>query len=87
MGLANRIVPKGEARRAAEALAHDIARMPQLCLKNDRTSAYEQSGLSMHAALANEFRLGMGTLSSNEAREGAARFASGKGRGGSFEDL
>ena len=87
MGLANRIVPKGEARRAAEALAHDIARMPQLCLRNDRTSAYEQSGLSMHAALANEFRLGIETLSSGEARDGAARFASGKGRGGSFEDL
>lgn len=87
MGLANRVVPKGEARSAAEALARDIARMPQLCLRNDRTSAYEQSGLSMHAALANEFRLGMETLSSGEAREGAARFASGKGRGGSFEDL
>jgi hypothetical protein len=29
----------------------------------------------------------METLSSGEAREGAARFASGKGRGGSFEDL
>jgi enoyl-CoA hydratase len=87
MGLANRVAPKGEARRAAEALAHDIARMPQLCLRNDRTSAYEQSGLSMHAALANEFRLGIETLSSGEARDGAARFASGKGRGGSFEDL
>ncbi|HTW34169.1 MAG TPA: crotonase/enoyl-CoA hydratase family protein [Rhizomicrobium sp.] len=87
MGLANRVVPKGKARSAAEALAYDIARIPQLCLRNDRTSAYEQFGLSMHAALANEFRLGMETLSSGEAREGAARFASGKGRGGSFEDL
>jgi enoyl-CoA hydratase len=87
MGLANRVVPKGEARAAAEALARDIARMPQLCLKNDRLSAYEQFDLSMADALANEFRRGMETLSSGEAREGAARFASGKGRGGSFEDL
>jgi enoyl-CoA hydratase len=87
MGLANRVVPKGEARAAAEALARDIARMPQLCLKNDRSSAYEQFGLPMREALANEFRRGMETLSSSEAREGAARFASGKGRGGSFEDL
>ena len=62
MGLANRVVAKGEARSAAEALAREIARMPQLCLKNDRTSVYEQFGLSMHAALANEFRLGMETL-------------------------
>ena len=87
MGLANRVVPSGMARSVAEMLARDIARMPQLCLRNDRTSAYEQFGLSMHAALANEFRLGLETLSSGEAREGAARFASGKGRGGSFEDL
>jgi enoyl-CoA hydratase len=87
MGLANRVVAKGEARSAAEALARDIAKMPQLCMKNDRSSAYEQSGLSLGAALANEFRLGAATLASGEAREGAARFASGKGRGGSFEDL
>ena len=87
MGLANRVVAKGEARAAAEGLARDIARMPQLCMKNDKSSAYEQFGLSMTAALANEFRLGAETLASGEAREGAARFASGKGRGGSFEDL
>lgn len=87
MGLANRVVGKGEARAAAESLARDIAKMPQLCMKNDRSSVYEQSGLSLGTALANEFRLGMETLSSGEAREGAARFASGKGRGGSFEDL
>ena len=87
MGLANRVVAKGEARSAAEALARDIAKMPQLCMKNDRSSVYEQSGLSLGAALANEFRLGAETLASGEAREGAARFASGKGRGGSFEDL
>ncbi|HUO94456.1 MAG TPA: crotonase/enoyl-CoA hydratase family protein [Rhizomicrobium sp.] len=87
MGLANRVVAKGEARSAAEALARDIARMPQLCLKNDRLSAYEQFGLSLPEALGNEFRRGMETLSSGEAREGAARFASGKGRGGSFENL
>lgn len=87
MGLANRVVAKGEARAAAEALARDIARMPQLCMKNDRASAYEQFALSLHDALANEFRRGFETLKSGEAREGAMRFASGKGRGGSFEDL
>jgi len=86
-GLANRVVAKGEARAAAEALARDIARMPQLCMRNDRSSVYEQFGLSLGDALANEFRLGAETLASGEAREGAARFASGKGRGGSFEDL
>lgn len=87
MGLANRVVPKGQAREKAEALALDIARMPQLCMKNDRSSVYEQFGMGIGEALANEFRLGAETLASGEAREGAARFASGKGRGGRFDDL
>jgi enoyl-CoA hydratase len=87
MGLANRIVPRGRAREEAETLARDIARMPQLCMKNDRSSVYEQFGLGIGEALANEFRLGAETLASGEAREGAARFASGKGRGGRFDDL
>jgi enoyl-CoA hydratase len=87
MGLANRVVGRGEARAAAEALAGDIARMPPLCMRNDRSSVYEQFGLSLGDALANEFRLGAETLASGEAREGARRFASGKGRGGSFDDL
>jgi enoyl-CoA hydratase len=87
MGLANRIALKGEARAKAEELASEIARMPQLCMRNDRSSAYEQYGLSLGDALANEFRLGAETLASGEAREGAQRFASGKGRGGRFDDL
>src|SRR5213078_3361525 len=33
IGLANRVVPKGRARAEAEALAEQIARYPQLCMK------------------------------------------------------
>jgi enoyl-CoA hydratase len=87
MGLANRVVKNGDARARAEELAAEIARMPQLCLRSDRSSVYEQSGLDLSAALANEFAHGMTTLQSGESRAGAARFASGKGRGGSFEDI
>lgn len=87
IGLANRLVPRGEVRAAAEKLAHELARMPQLCLRNDRMSVHEQWGLSFGDAIANEFRRGMETLSSAEAREGAARFASGRGRGGRFDDI
>src|SRR5262249_35258173 len=36
MGLANRVVPRGQARAAAEALAQELAALPQLCLRNDR---------------------------------------------------
>ncbi len=41
-GLANRVVCKGEARAAAEALAAGIAAFPPACVKSDRLSAYEQ---------------------------------------------
>ena len=87
MGLANRVVPRGDARAAAEALAAELARFPQLCLRNDRLSAYEQYDLGMAEALRNETRRGLETLASGETLRGATRFASGKGRGGSFEDL
>lgn len=85
MGLANRIVADGEALVHAQALAAEIARFPQVCLRNDRASVFEQDGLTLEAALANEFRHGRVTLASGEATSGAARFAGGAGRGGSFE--
>src|SRR5207237_10254661 len=46
MGLANRLVPRGEARLQAIALAKDIARFPQTCLRADRLSALRQWGLA-----------------------------------------
>jgi enoyl-CoA hydratase len=87
MGLANRVVAKGRARAEAEALAAQIARFPQGCLRGDRLSVYEQSTLAFPHAMANEFAHGMATLESGQSREGAARFASGKGRRGAFDDL
>lgn len=86
MGLCNRVVPKGHAREAAEQLAHEIARFPQICLRADRLSAYQQWDLDLVEALKNEGRGGLAPLRA-EARAGAARFAGGKGRGGSFQDL
>ncbi len=87
MGLANRVVPKGEARAAAEKLAGEIARFPQQCLRGDRASAYEQCDLAFDAAIVNELQHGMQALQSGESAAGATRFASGRGRGGSFENL
>jgi enoyl-CoA hydratase len=85
IGLVNRIVPKGEAWAAAEALAAEIARFPQAALRGDRLSAYEQWGLPLGAALAREFDLGAEALASGETAAGAAAFAAGKGRSGSFD--
>jgi enoyl-CoA hydratase len=82
IGLANRIVPAGQARAAAEALAREIAAFPPRCVLSDRRSAHETWGLPLEAALAREFELGKATLDSGESLEGAARFASGAGRHG-----
>ncbi|HEX2486799.1 MAG TPA: enoyl-CoA hydratase, partial [Myxococcota bacterium] len=81
---ADRVVPRGGARAAAEALAREIAAFPQLCLRSDRRSVYEQAGFPEAAALANEVRLGIEVLESGESREGATRFARGSGRHGRF---
>jgi enoyl-CoA hydratase len=86
-GLANRVVPKGAARKEAEKLAQDIARFPQTCMTGDRSSVYEQFDLDYGHAMANEMKYGLTTLRSGEAVKGAARFAEGKGRGGRFDDL
>ena len=87
MGLANRVVPKGQARSAAEQIAQDIAKFPQACLRGDRSSVYEQWDLDYAHAMTNELEHGIATLKSGEAQAGASRFTSGKGRGGSFENL
>lgn len=87
MGLANRVVPKGQSRTEAEKLALEISKFPQACMRSDRMSAYTQGGLSHDAAMAEEFRLGVETLKTGESAAGASRFASGRGRGGSFSDL
>ncbi|MEV8623935.1 crotonase/enoyl-CoA hydratase family protein [Streptomyces sp. NPDC051079] len=86
IGLANRLVPPGQARAAAEELAREIAGFPQLCLRHDRLSVREQYGLPEPEALAAELRHGMVPLSAGETLSGAARFSSGAGRHGSFGD-
>ena len=85
MGLVNRLVDPGQARAAAVALAHEIARFPQRCLRADRLSAYEQWSLPWDAATRNELLHGLAVMLSGETRAGASRFAGGAGRHGAFE--
>ena len=87
MGLADRVVEDGESRAAAEALAAEISRFPQRCLRSDRLSAYEQHGMDLEEALRNEYEHGIATIQSGETLEGATRFAEGKGRHGSFDEI
>ena len=82
MGLINRVVADGTARAEAEALAHELAKFPQTCLRSDRMSSYEQFDLAFDEALRNELRHGQAALAEGTA---AAEFVAGKGRGGRFE--
>jgi len=80
IGLANRVVPKGQSRQAAEELAAEVAHSPQGCLRADRLSALRQWGHTEADAMAFEF----GSLSrvAAESIAGAQRFADGAGRHG-----
>lgn len=86
MGLANRVVPEGEALAAAQQLARQIAAFPQRCMRNDRISAYDQWSMDLSAAILSEFNLGLEVINSGETVAGATRFAEGAGRHGSFEE-
>ncbi len=83
MGLANRVVPQGQARAEAEKLAREIAAFPEVCMREDRMSAYEQWNSPFEEAMANEFRHGQHSLAAG-AEAGAVRFAKGMGRHGTF---
>ena len=58
-GLANRVVPAGQARAEAEKIAREIAQFPQICMRTDRVSAYKQWDLDLPEALINEGREGL----------------------------
>jgi enoyl-CoA hydratase len=82
IGLADRVVPAGAARAAAEELALELAEFPQGAMRADRLSVYENLGRPAEDALEREFARGAEVL--DEARRGAERFAGGEGRHGSF---
>ena len=86
IGACEHVVPDGEARPFAEAMAHEMARFPQQCLRADRRSVYRSQGLPLAQALREEWQNGAPVLSS-EAAAGARRFTEGRGRHGDFSDI
>ncbi|MEM7438031.1 MAG: crotonase/enoyl-CoA hydratase family protein [Pseudomonadota bacterium] len=84
-GLANRVVPDGQTLEVALEMAELLATFPQTCLRSDRQSVLEQWSLPMADALENEAVCGERAI--EEAKVGAARFVSGKGRSGDFSDI
>lgn len=87
MGLANRLVPRGQAREAAEGLAAELAALPQTCLRQDRLSAMESVSLSEEAAMAAEFAHGQVSLGDPELITALTAFRAGAGRHGRPADL
>ena len=86
IGMCEQVVPKGQARQAAEAMAREIARFPQDCVRADRNSVHRQHGLPLRAALHQEYENGLSCLR-NEGVSGAGRFAAGKGRHGDYGEI
>ncbi len=82
MGVVNRLTRPGGALDGALELAHELAALPQTCMRNDRRSLLDQWGLDERSALVREAELGRDTIASGEWMEGATRFASGAGRHG-----
>ena len=66
------------------ARAREIAAFPQNCMRADRLSALRQWDLEEEDAIANEMRGGLAVIASGETLSGAARFAAGVGRHGTF---
>ncbi|MGI9333451.1 MAG: crotonase/enoyl-CoA hydratase family protein [Gammaproteobacteria bacterium] len=86
IGLCEYVVADGSARDEAEALARDIARFPQHCVRTDRRSAIRQHGLPLRDALVQEWYDGREALIENGIA-GAARFTDGLGRHGDFSEF
>lgn len=86
IGACEKVVADGTARQEAEALAQEIARFPQDCVRADRRSVYLQHGLPVLAAMGREWENGTKALS-EEGVFGAGRFLRGAGRHGDFSKL
>lgn len=86
IGLANRVVPPGQARAAAEALAAELARFPQACLRADLANVHASAGAAVEQALDAEFRRSLPVIEL-EALAGARAFTDGAGRHGDFNNI
>ncbi len=86
IGLCEYLTPKGGAREKAEALAREIARFPQVCVRADRRSAIRSHGLSVRDALIQEWYNGREALV-KDGVAGAGRFKAGLGRHGDFGNI
>jgi enoyl-CoA hydratase len=81
IGLANRLVARGEARREAERLALVLAGLPQTAMLSDRASLVSQWDFPEGEAIRREIA-GSRPAFREGFQSGAQRFVSGAGRHG-----
>jgi enoyl-CoA hydratase len=80
MGLLTEVVAEGEHLKRAVELANNLAKFPQRTMLADRRAAIEGLGMTLDEGLRLESQAGPDVFL--DAVSGAARFASGEGRGG-----
>jgi len=83
IGLADRVVPAGEALPVAQGLARALAEFPQLAMLSDRASVLRQWDLPEDEAIRQEIA-GSQPAFEQEFQSGAGRFVDGAGRHGAF---
>ena len=81
IGLANRLVPAGQARAEAERLAHELGSLPQVAMLSDRTSLIDQWNWPEAEAIQREIA-GSAAAFAEGFQSGAGRFVAGAGRHG-----
>jgi enoyl-CoA hydratase len=84
IGLADRVVPSGQALVAATALAQQLAGFPQVAMLSDRASTISQWDYGEEEAIDREIA-GSKAAFDDQFQTGAGRFMKGEGRHGAFE--
>jgi enoyl-CoA hydratase len=79
-GLVNEVVAPGAHLDRALEMAEGLAAFPQTTMLSDRRAAIEGIGMSFTEGIAHEAELGRASVETGT--KGAARFATGEGRGG-----
>ncbi|MFT5005411.1 MAG: enoyl-CoA hydratase [Paracoccaceae bacterium] len=84
IGLATQTCADGAALETALSYAHELLCYPQGCMRADRTSS-QLAPLTLAGNLRREWK--SAAIIMEDSIKGAARFTSGKGRGGDFENI
>ncbi len=84
IGLADRLVPAGQALEAAVGLAEQMASFPQLAMLSDRASTIAQWDYTEAEAIDREIE-GAKPAFEEQFQSGASRFVGGVGRHGAFD--